>query len=152
MTTLYRSPQDGELHETGPVDWEEDTVPPVCSNVSEGTTDDLETTRKDPTCSDCQEIGPKFEWSDDWNGQQLEPATEHDDDDDLVTDGGQPAELDPAVSCPSCGRPCDRQDGGRNVTIYACPRCQPSRRERAVSWLRRHLPRLEDAPRLEDNQ
>ena len=76
-TTLYRSPEDGELHETGPVDWDDSIVPVVCSNVDDGTTDDLEATRKDATCPDCREIGPKFEWSEDWNGRGVEPGTDN---------------------------------------------------------------------------
>lgn len=65
MTTLFRSPEDGKLHETGPIDWMEEDVPVVCSNVPDGTTDSLEATKKEATCSDCQEIGPKWEWSED---------------------------------------------------------------------------------------
>lgn len=71
-TTLFRSPQDGELHECGPIDWDDGTVPVVCENVGPGTTDDLEATRKEPTCLDCREIGPKFEWSEDWNGGSVD--------------------------------------------------------------------------------
>lgn len=73
-TTLLRSPEDGQLHETGPVDWDGGTVPVVCSNVGDATTDDLEATQKRPTCPDCREIGPRYEWSDDWdveNGQLI---------------------------------------------------------------------------------
>jgi len=73
-TTLYRSPEDGKLHETGPIDWENETAQVVCSNVGNGTTDDLEATRKDPTCPDCRRIGPKFEWSDDWNASCVDPG------------------------------------------------------------------------------
>lgn len=69
-STLYRGP-GGELHETGPVDWKEGTVSVVCDNVPDGITDDLEATRKGATCEDCAEIGPRWEWSDDWQDGRL---------------------------------------------------------------------------------
>jgi hypothetical protein len=71
MQTLVRHPEDGELHESGPIDWEDGYVPVVCENVGSVTTDELEATRKTVTCPDCQEIGPKFEWSEDWNGRYV---------------------------------------------------------------------------------
>lgn len=76
--TFYRSPEDGELHATGPIDWKEGLVPVVCSNVPDGVRDDLETASK-PTCPECLEIGPRFEWSDDWDTERGE----------LITDGGR---------------------------------------------------------------
>lgn len=77
--TLFRSPEDGELHATGPVDWVEDVVPAACQDVPDGDRDDLEVTRKHPTCDVCNRIGPKYEWSEDWEPRSQATA---------VPDGG----------------------------------------------------------------